>query len=247
MSLHPKIYCTKAIVRPASFLSITVTLPQFALIPWKNTSTPSSIEIISYFMLHVLVLFLFYHTWIINFSTRQKIRNRLQEVPPALRVKRTRDREHLPAFRTRGPTIAKDARALAAPGLSTTPGRLRGPLLEGGGWLSRGGRARKRGNGEVTRLRRGLEGGKGAHETRGFSDWCLPVSGGQIHPGGNRRWGLYGLLDLIVTSTLTTHRIKLAWGFHYLVRSELLFLRSRIWRENLQAGVLISLCVVELG
>lgn len=43
---------------------------------------------------------------------------------------RTRDREHLPVFHTRGPTIAKDARALAAPGRSTTPGRVRGPLLE---------------------------------------------------------------------------------------------------------------------
>lgn len=45
--------------------------------------------------------------------------------PRSSRVEDTR--EHVPVFGTRGPTIAKDARALAAPGRSATPGRVRGP------------------------------------------------------------------------------------------------------------------------
>lgn len=55
-----------------------------------------------------------------NYSNRV---TRTLGAPP--RVEDTR--EHVPVFGTRGPTIAKDARALAAPGRSATPGRVRGP------------------------------------------------------------------------------------------------------------------------
>lgn len=48
------------------------------------------------------------------------------------------DNENLPVLRTRGPTIARDARALAARELTATPGRMRGQAVRGSGWPSRG-------------------------------------------------------------------------------------------------------------
>ena len=57
-----------------------------------------------------------------NYSNRV---TRTSVHPRSSRVEDTR--EHVPVFGTRGPTIAKDARALAAPGRSATPGRVRGP------------------------------------------------------------------------------------------------------------------------
>jgi len=42
-----------------------------------------------------------------------------------------------PVLRTRGPTIARDARALAAREVTATPGRVRGQAVRGSGWPSR--------------------------------------------------------------------------------------------------------------
>lgn len=66
-------------------------------------------------------------------------RTRSRESPPD-RLARTSTRdddENHPVLRTRGPTIARDARALAARELTATPGRVRGQPVRGSGWLSR--------------------------------------------------------------------------------------------------------------
>lgn len=57
--------------------------------------------------------------------------------PACENIHASNDDENHPVLCTRGPTIARDARALAARELTATPGRVRGQAVRGSGWLSR--------------------------------------------------------------------------------------------------------------